>query len=153
MTVLTRASYKAPVSASASINISLIVACRTLSGHPGFVLILHPAFPPTSDDFEASSAVAFRGVLGMRCIHRSQNLKRLYCREKKLTAISIRYITKVENRYSYLSCVPFTNKYPLAERLFWQVHSKHEHRLSLFHAYLRDSAILSCLSRWGDAVL
>ena len=44
-------SYKVSVSASASFNVCSIVVCLIASG-------LSPAFPPTSDDFEASYAVA-----------------------------------------------------------------------------------------------
>ena len=59
-------SYKVPASASASFNVCSIVTCLIANGRHSFVLILSPAFPPTSDDFEASYAVTLRVFVGRR---------------------------------------------------------------------------------------
>ena len=61
-------SYKVPLSAPAAFNLCSIIAFHNTSGRPDFALILLPAFPPPSDDFEASYAVAFRGVARRRWI-------------------------------------------------------------------------------------
>jgi len=61
-------SHKVPVSAPVAFNVCSIIAFHNASGRPSFALLLLPAFPPPSDDFKASYAVAFRGVVRRRWI-------------------------------------------------------------------------------------